>query len=297
MCARVGTNRLLQKLAHGLNDLQPLPIGVRAGPTVEFRAMYQLAILLTCLRKAALEFVDDFDETVGHIHTFAGGFCEGTLREWNATCLVAWSKQTGRPDPTPLKTAAPVKYRASGSNSSSSNDSGINSNSSNYAQSYVQSKYVDWMIERAQEIGAVAFSTMTNGRDAIYESLGGAQAALDGAGIPYMPDRLTQSGVSPSAAAAGLTLVAAAYIAWAASRGNAKAGTQRHSESKTIMILYDNFIQDHTRAPWWDVESMDPVRVPSDMRGYHELLARKLAIHGTSIPGAGESSGDAMTLM
>jgi len=115
-----------------------------------------------------------------------------------------------------------------------------------------------------------------------------------------MPDGLTQLGVSPSAGAAGaagVTLVVAAAIAWAAARENAKAGTQRHSESKTMMILNDNFIQDHIRAPWWDVDSMDPVRVPSDMRGYHELLARKLAIHGTSIAGAGESSGYAMTLV
>jgi len=111
VCARVNTNRLLHKIAHGLNDINPLPIGTRAGPTVEFRAMYHLAILLTCLRKAALVFVDDSEQTVGHTHTFAGCFCEGTLREWNATCLVAWSKQTGRPDPTPSNTAAPVKYR------------------------------------------------------------------------------------------------------------------------------------------------------------------------------------------
>jgi len=133
-----------------------------------------------------------------------------------------------------------------------------------------------------------------NGRDAVFEPFGGARAAFNSAGTPYVP---TQLEVSPSTGAANVTLVAAAAIAWAASRGNAKAGTQRHAESKTMMILYDNFIQDHIWGPWWDVESMDLVRVPSDMRGYHEQLARKLAIRGTSIPGAGGSSGYAMTLM
>jgi len=90
VCARVNTNRLLHQIAHGLNDINPLPMGSRDGPTVEFRAMYHLAILLTCLRKAALVFVDDDSkQTVGHVPEFAGGSCEGTLWEWNATCLVA----------------------------------------------------------------------------------------------------------------------------------------------------------------------------------------------------------------
>ena len=26
-----------------------------------------------------------------------------------------------------------------------------------------------------------------------------------------------------------------------------------------MMILFDNFLQDHSKAPWWEVESMGPV--------------------------------------
>ena len=283
VCARVGTSRMLAKVAHGFNDLNPLPIGHRSGPTVEFRAMYHLAILLTCLRKAAVVFVDkNSNKTVGHIYEFAGGFCEGTLREWNAICLVAWCKQTGRPDTTHSKTAAPT-YRASGESASDS-----------------VSKFAVHIYEIFSSAAGSAWAGVEEltplAKEWVVDSFGGARAAIDSAGAPYMPAGV---GVAPSIALGGttLTIVVAAVLFWAASKGNATAGTQRHLESQTMMILYDNFTQDHIKARWWHVESMDPVRVPSDMRGYHEQLARTLATQGTSIPDAGKSSGYAMTLM
>ena len=109
VCARVDTKGWLHSVANGVIGLNPR---TRGGPTIEFRAMYHLAILLTCLRKAALVFVDDSDETVGHIHEFAGGFCEGTLREWNAKCLLAWCHQTRLPAPTRSTNATLSTYRA-----------------------------------------------------------------------------------------------------------------------------------------------------------------------------------------